>query len=183
MVSAIHQYESVTGIPVPLSSWTHLPPHLVPLCFPRALNSGVLLYTSNLHWPSLLHMVIYIFSMLFFIILPSPSLTESTKVCSLHLCLLGYPACRMISTIFLNSIYIFTNIGFLGNSNSKESASHAGDMGLIPWSGRYPGEGHGNPFQYSCLKTPRTEEPVGLELIGSQRVGHSWATQTHTDMH
>ena len=28
------------------------------------------------------------------------------------------------------------------------------DMDLIPWSGRFPGEGHGNPLQYSCLKNP-----------------------------
>ena len=28
----------------------------------------------------------------------------------------------------------------------------AGDLGLIPGSGRFPGEGHGNPLQYSCLK-------------------------------
>ena len=31
----------------------------------------------------------------------------------------------------------------------------AGDTGSIPGSGRYPGEGIGNPLQYSCLKNPR----------------------------
>ena len=36
----------------------------------------------------------------------------------------------------------------------KESAYNAGDMGLIPGSGRSPGEGNGNPFQYSCLENP-----------------------------
>ena len=35
-----------------------------------------------------------------------------------------------------------------------------------------PGGGHGNPLQYSCLKNPRTEEPGGLQSMGSQRVGH-----------
>ena len=34
----------------------------------------------------------------------------------------------------------------------EESAFNAGDQGLIPGSGRYPGEGNGNPLQYSCLQ-------------------------------
>ena len=34
----------------------------------------------------------------------------------------------------------------------KASACNAGDLGLIPGSGRSPGEGNGNPFQYSCLE-------------------------------
>ena len=41
--------------------------------------------------------------------------------------------------------------GFPGGSDSKESAHSAGDMGLIPGSGRSPGGGNGNPLQYSCL--------------------------------
>ena len=41
---------------------------------------------------------------------------------------------------------------FPGGSNSKESAYNAGDPGLIPGSGRSPGEGNSNPFQYSCLE-------------------------------
>ena len=36
----------------------------------------------------------------------------------------------------------------------KESACNAGDTGMIPGSGRSPGEGNGNPLQYSCLETP-----------------------------
>ena len=38
--------------------------------------------------------------------------------------------------------------------SAKESACNAGDMGSIPGSGRSPGEGHGNPPQYSCLGNP-----------------------------
>ena len=41
--------------------------------------------------------------------------------------------------------------GFPGGSDGKESACSAGDTGSIPGSGRSPGEGNGNPFQYSCL--------------------------------
>ena len=39
-----------------------------------------------------------------------------------------------------------------GGSDGKESACNAGDPDLIPGSGRYPGEGNGNPLHYSCLE-------------------------------
>ena len=42
------------------------------------------------------------------------------------------------------------------SSDGKESACNAGDPGLIPGSGRSPGEGNCNPLQYSCLKSPWT---------------------------
>ena len=45
-------------------------------------------------------------------------------------------------------------ICFPGGSDANESASTAGDMALIPGLGRYPGGGHGNPLQYSCLENP-----------------------------
>ena len=41
---------------------------------------------------------------------------------------------------------------FPGGSEVKASASNVGDLGSIPGSGRSPGEGNGNPFQYSCLE-------------------------------
>ena len=44
--------------------------------------------------------------------------------------------------------------GFPSSSDSKASAYNAGDTGSIPGSGRYPGEGNGKPFQYSCLENP-----------------------------
>ena len=44
--------------------------------------------------------------------------------------------------------------GFPGGSEVKASASNAGDLGSIPGSGRSPGEGNGNPLQYSCLENP-----------------------------
>ena len=43
-------------------------------------------------------------------------------------------------------------VGFPGGSDGKASAHNAGDLGSIPGSGRYPGEGNGNPLQYSCLE-------------------------------
>ena len=58
---------------------------------------------------------------------------------------------------------------------------NAGDLGSIPGLGRSPGGGHGNPLQYSCLENPLwTEEPGGLQSMGSQRIGHNWATKHST---
>ena len=45
-------------------------------------------------------------------------------------------------------------MGFPGGSDGKESVFNAGDLGSIPVLGRSPGEGNGNPLQYSCLETP-----------------------------
>ena len=39
---------------------------------------------------------------------------------------------------------------------------------------RSPGEGNGNPLQYSCLENPWTEEPGGLQSMGLQTVGNDW---------
>ena len=45
-------------------------------------------------------------------------------------------------------------MGFPGGSDSKESACSPGDPGLIPGSGRSPGEENVKPLQYSCLENP-----------------------------
>ena len=53
--------------------------------------------------------------------------------------------------------HIFTPLsflGFTGGSEVKASACNVGDPGSIPGLGRSPGEGNGNPFQYSCLVNP-----------------------------
>ena len=65
---------------------------------------------------------------------------------------------HMTSTEIANVIMLkFNNILFGIQKNFKipgdsESAYNAGDPGLIPGSGRSPGEGNGNPLQYSCLE-------------------------------
>ena len=46
-------------------------------------------------------------------------------------------------------------MGFPGGAEVKASACSVGDLGSIPGSGRSPGEGNGNPLQYSCLENPR----------------------------
>ena len=45
-------------------------------------------------------------------------------------------------------------MGFPAGSDGKVSACNAGDTGSIPGSGRFPGEGNGNPLQHSCLENP-----------------------------
>ena len=59
---------------------------------------------------------------------------------------------------------------FPGGSDGKASASKAGDLGSIPGLRRSPGEGNGNPLQYSCLENPT--EHGRLQSTGLQRVGH-----------
>ena len=50
------------------------------------------------------------------------------------------------------------HIGFPGGSGSTESACNAGELGSFPGLGRFPGEGNGNPLQYSCLENPTDSE-------------------------
>jgi len=72
--------------------------------------------------------------------------------------------------------YVYTLMGFLGGAvvkNSPASAGDARDLGSIPGSGRSPGGGNGNPLQYLAWEIPRTEEPGGLQSMGSQRVEHN----------
>ena len=45
-------------------------------------------------------------------------------------------------------------VDFPGGSDGKASAYNVGDLGSIPGLGRSPGEGNGNPLQYSCLENP-----------------------------
>ena len=73
-----------------------------------------------------------------------------------------------------NSLSIFLLIlgnfylDFPGGSDDKASAYNAGEPGSIPGLGRSPGEGNGNPLQYSCLQNP----------MGSQRVRHELSNFT-----
>ena len=51
-------------------------------------------------------------------------------------------------------MHIHLLLGFPCGSDGKASSYNAGDLGLIPGSGRASGEGNGNPLQYSCLENP-----------------------------
>src|SRR5574340_201762 len=54
-------------------------------------------------------------------------------------------------------------MGFPGGAEVKASACNMGDPGLIPVSGRSPGEGNGNPLQYSCLENSMVVGAVGAD--------------------
>ena len=103
MVFSIHQHELAVGRHVSPPCWTHLPPHPIPPgCQQHWLWAPWITHiTSNSHWRSALHMVMYMFQ--------CSSLKSAhplipplcPKVCSLCLCLPCFPARRIISTIFL----------------------------------------------------------------------------------
>ena len=57
-----------------------------------------------------------------------------------------------------NTWILLIPLDFPGSSDGKESACNAGNPDLIPGSGRSPGVGNGNLFQYSCLENPMDEE-------------------------
>ena len=112
MVFAIHQHESATGTHMSShpESPSHFPPHPIPLGGPRALALSALLHASNLHWSSILHILIYMFqcySLKSSHLLPPFAFShKSPKVCSLHLCLFYCLTYKIIIAVFLNSIYV-----------------------------------------------------------------------------
>ena len=63
-------------------------------------------------------------------------------------------------------------LGFPGGSDGKASADNAGDAGSIPGSGKPPGEGNGNPLQYSCPGNPTDR--------GAQRATVQGVTESRT---
>ena len=63
------------------------------------------------------------------------------------------------------------------SSAGKESACNAEDPGLIPGLGRSPGEGNGNPLQYSCLENSMDRGTWQAIVHGVTRVGHALATK------
>ena len=63
------------------------------------------------------------------------------------------------------------------SSVRKESVCNAGDPGLIPGSGRSPGEGNGNPLQYSCPENPMGRGAWKAMVSGVTRVRHDLVTK------
>ena len=67
--------------------------------------------------------------------------------------------------------------------NLPTKARDAGDMGSIPWLGRFPRKGHGNPLQCSCLENPMNRGAWPAIVHGVTKNGHDSASEhvrTHT---
>ena len=62
--------------------------------------------------------------------------------------------------------------GFLDGSDSKESMCNVGNLGSMPGLGKSPGKGMATHSSTLAWTIPWIEEPVGLQSMGSQRVGH-----------
>ena len=62
---------------------------------------------------------------------------------------------------------------FPGVSDGKASACNVGDLSSIPGLGRYPGEGNGNPLQYSCLENSMHRRPWLATVHRVASVGHN----------
>ena len=85
------------------------------------------------------------------------------------------PGCT--SRIGIFGSYDNVHMGFPGGSDGKESACNTGELGSI--HGKIPlGKGVAAHSSVLAWTIPWTEEPGGLQSMGSQRVGHSWATNT-----
>ena len=65
-----------------------------------------------------------------------------------------FPLFQFIHLLNYNKKLLIPLLCFPGGSEVKASDSNARDPGSIPGSGRSPGEGDGNPLQYSCLENP-----------------------------
>ena len=68
-------------------------------------------------------------------------------------------------------------------SDGRESACNAGDLSLIPGSGRFPGEGHGDPLQYSGLENPMDRGAWQVAVHGGGRHKESDTTEQLTLPH
>ena len=92
---------------------------------------------------------------------PPASATNLSPLCS-HTSSKTFPHCLSKPTdSFL--------VGLPGGLDDKESVCNAGGPGLIPGSGRSPGEGNGNPPQYSCLENPISKGAWRVTVTGDAK--------------
>ena len=164
--------------PKPLS---HLPPHPIPLGCPSAPALSTLFHASNLDWSSTSYVVIYMIRC-YSVKSSHPLLVpQSPKVCSLYLCLFCCLTYRVIITIFLNSIHMcWTSL--VAQTVKCLSTMRETQVRSLGWEDPLEKEMaiHSSTIAW---KIPWTEEPSNLQSMGSQRVGHDWATSlTHLYM-
>ena len=93
----------------------------------------------------------------FFVCIPSSRSSECRAALSVlysSFPLASYFVFLFLASYFDMSVLLSQSGGFPGGSEGKASARNAGDLGLIPGSGRSPGEVKSSTLQYSCLENP-----------------------------
>ena len=93
--------------------------------------------------------------------------TEGHLGCFQILAIMNKVAINMVCGVCVDLNF---QLGFPGGSAIKNPPTNAGDVDMNLSSRRSPGEGNGNPLQYSCWRIPWMEEPGGLWSMGSRRV-------------
>ena len=82
--------------------------------------------------------------------------------------------CPKVGSDGCGQVLLKAKVIYPGGSDDKEFACNVGDLGSIPGLRRSPGEGNGNPSQYSCLENPHGQRSLmGYSPMGLQRVGHN----------
>ena len=96
--------------------------------------------------------------------------------CNSSLCLppssCGHFLCVCMS-FSVSFVFTFIDVGII-----QESACSAGDLGSIPGLERSPGEGNGNPLQYSCLENFMDRGAWRATIYGVTKVKYDWVTNT-----
>ena len=81
------------------------------------------------------------------------------------------------TVFFFFLVFISVQLGLPWWLRGKASACNVGDPGLIPGSGRSPGEGNGNPLQYSCLENSMGHNPWGRKELDTTKRLHFYFSQ------
>jgi len=84
---------------------------------------------------------------------------------------LNFSIKRKMIIFLITDNYAYYIMGFPGGSEYRVCLP-CGRPGFDPWVRKIPGEGNGNPLQYSRLENSMDKEAWWLEYMGSQRVGH-----------
>ena len=85
--------------------------------------------------------------------------------------------CVSVTFSFLKIAASYSIVGFPGGSVVKNLPASAGDVGSILGLERSPGEGNGNPLQYSCMENPMDRGAWQATVHGDTRAGHDLVTK------
>ena len=120
-------------------------------------------------------------ALLWYNVLFSQWLTFFSLVCSKYTCqtIWGWIFCYG-TIVYYKPHLTFLHLPFPGGSEGKESACSAGDLGLSPGLGRSPGEGNGNPVQYSHLENSLDRGDWQATVHGVAKSRTQLSTNTHT---